>query len=358
MSFQTKLSLSDRKFQQSSGETLSLSGDSIFTGKVTINPRDGIVDGTDAVNKDYVDALSAETLQLSSQYTGATPSNIEVGGLAAGSQLTGNTLSKLFERILIKTFTPTFVPPSNTFAFDPSQPSLQEVGVTASTIGFSAGFNQGQINLQGSLENPRSGGANEFNYFGTGLPATQSTVNNVDSQSISNYVILQGSNTWSSSVDYDAGPQPLDSNGDDFDDPLSAGTTNPPQSVNINGIYPYFYGSSITKPTAGSTLLTTAQDKVVEGSDGSVSVNFNTGDPKYTWLAIPSTSTNKNGWIKNAVSFGSIDTSSPTSDKYVRTDDISVNSPNGLWNSINYDFYISEAVAIEASITFTNADQG
>jgi len=129
-----------------------------------------------------------------------------------------------------------------------------------------------------------------------------------------------------------------------------AGSVN--NSLVRTGIYPYFYGKGASHPSAGSTLLTTASSKQILPGSGDISVTFNTTGTEYTWIAIPSSYSNKITWYVNALDNGAIGTSSPSSDKYVRYENISVNSPDSLWNGILYDFYISENADIVDSITF------
>jgi len=59
-------------------------------------------------------------------YTGASPSNIDAGGMVSGTPLIGKTLSEIIEDIVTTVYTPTLVAPSNMFIDD--QTAIKEVG--------------------------------------------------------------------------------------------------------------------------------------------------------------------------------------------------------------------------------------
>lgn len=358
MAFSTKLNLSNNKFEQTTGSTLTLSGTTLIDGVegvIRYSETPPLDNGLDLVYKDYVDTVtnSGGTYNLSPEAA------ITLGGINAGDTLTGLTAFEILEDLLVPTLFPTLTAPSNTFSDD--QPAFLEVGTTASTINFTATFDRGSISPAYGTSGFRSGPANTYNYSDNGnvdqsLPATDASTTSPNSQSLTDVVILEGNNTWTSTVSYDAGEQPLDSDGGNFNSPLAAGTTGS-QSATISGVYPVFFGTSSTKPTAGSALLVGASKDVISNGalNGTITVDFNTSGAEFTWMAIPATATNKTVWWVTALSNGSIATSSPTSSKYVRTDGVSVNSPTGLWSGVNYDFYISEVSAIDTTVEFRNS---
>jgi len=263
-------------------------------------------------------------------YTGASPSNIDAGGMVSGTPLIGKTLSEIIEDIVTTVYTPTLVAPSNMFIDD--QTAIKEVGFIFGTINFTATFDRGLIT-------PAYGTSG----FRSGLPNTTALT---DNQSITNYSILLGSNTWTSSISYDIGEQPLDSAGGNFSTPLAAGTTGAVSNT-ITGIYPWFYGTvaGATRPTPNQALIDSGDiNKQVTSSVGTISVgNFNaTGE--WIWFAIPNISTSKtkwegsnspsnNGLIGGAVSGGG--------NLFPDPDVINIDSPTSLWSGINYKIYIS-----------------
>ena len=275
-------------------------------------------------------------------YTGATPSNIDAGGMVSGTTLTGKTLSELIEDIATTVYNPTLVAPSNLFTDD--QTATKEVGITLGTINFTATFDRGLITPPYGTSGFRSGSGNTYNYTGTDLPASVASTLATDLQTINNYVILAGANTWTSSVTHDIGEQPKDSAGGNYDSPYPAGTTGAAANT-ITGLYPWFYGKVAggVRPTANQALINSFDTKLVAASTGSIAANYNAVG-EWIWFAIPQASTSKikwegsnspsnNGAIGGAVSGGG--------NLFPDPDVVSINSPSAYWTSISYKIYIS-----------------
>jgi len=179
-------------------------------------------------------------------YTNSTPTpqpfpgNSPFDNIAAGTTFTNQTFEEMMNKMLYPTLNPTLTNPSSTFTL--SQSGFREVNETTA-LNFSSTFNQGSINPQyTSASNKRSGLPNTYNYTGTGVSSNTSTSLS-DSETVAAYTVLQGSQSWTGSVSYDAGVQPKDSVGGDFDSPLPAGTT-AAITRTINGVYPVFATSS------------------------------------------------------------------------------------------------------------------
>jgi hypothetical protein len=156
----------------------------------------------------------------------------------------------MFDALLYPELFPTLTAPSNTFAL--TQAGLQEIGATL-TLAFSAAFNRGSIDPAYGTDGFRSGLPNEYNYTGTGL-ADETSTSLTDSQSVVDYVVVSGVQSWTSSVDYDEGDQPLSSKGNNYLTALAAGTTSPAKSVSITGVYP-FYATTVAMGTVTKQTL-------------------------------------------------------------------------------------------------------
>lgn len=289
--------------------------------------------------------ITGTTEPLSLFYTGATPSNVTVGALNAGTTLTGKTLSEIFEQMLITTYTPTYVAPSSTFTENAA--TTYEYGCVIN-IDFEATLDRGSIDLDGSFQNYRSGVANCYYYTGPGLPSTVSSTALSDDQSISNFTISADTTTWDSCVGYDEGPQPLDSNGDPYDSPLPSGITSPIER-SVNGLYPYYFGTVASggapagsnRPSATNSLVT-GGTKVLQDSNGTIDINFSSTSDDYLWFAIPSGSTSKTCWYINALNNGDIGGGvSPACNLFPAFDPEDVCSAQGCWNDVPYKVYIS-----------------
>lgn len=181
--------------------------------------------------------------------------DLEVGALTAASILVaGTSLQDFAERLLTKTFTPTFTGPSGTLSVTISSvtnPSEVEVGTLGAT--YNVAFNRGSINgaLVGGIWNPaafqnfRSGVANNYTIIGVNNGTLTQLVS-------TDAVVNEGANTYASVVSYDQGPQPLNSKNQSFDSPLPAGSiSGGTLNRTVNGRRRMFYGAD-TSNTAPS----------------------------------------------------------------------------------------------------------
>lgn len=166
--------------------------------------------------------------------------DVTVGAVSAGDELSaGMNIEELRNRIFNQTFTPTFTNP--TFSLS-NNAGLREVGQSAN---FSATFNFNRGSINGALvggvwnpsisQNPRAGVATNYTFNYTG--GTASGTSNI--AGISGYVVQQGINTITATVTYAQGSQPIDSKGNNFDNPYPAGTS-PVQVTTFEGVYPLF----------------------------------------------------------------------------------------------------------------------
>lgn len=195
------------------------------------------------------------------------PGNSPFDNIATGTTFTNQTFEEMMNKMLYPTLNPTLTNPSSTFTL--SQSGFREVN-EITPLNFSSTFNQGSINPQyTSASNKRSGLPNTYNYTGTGVSNNASTSLS-DSETVATYTVLQGSQSWTGSVSYDAGVQPKDSVGGNFGSPLPAGTTSAITRT-ITGVYPVFATSSnlgtMTKQSLQS-MTTYVQVSLVTESGG------------------------------------------------------------------------------------------
>jgi len=202
--------------------------------------------------------------------------DLTVGGIDAGDTVpAGTTLQGFAEKLLSATFNPTFTAP--TLSLSTGLASQYEIGHQV-TVSLNANFNRGSINgdLVSSIWNPsvsqgfRAGPANEFtiNSVSTGL---------VNTLSILNYTIV-ASNSWSASVDHDAGPQPLDSKGNPYLTPLAAGTLTATSPTTF-GRRRYFWGTETNTiiPTTSAEIRNLSQSALNASNGTSFTINIPIG---------------------------------------------------------------------------------
>lgn len=182
---------------------------------------------------EWIEISYSKTL---SNYTSTT----EVGAITNGQVImAGTTFDDFVKLLLLKIYNPTFVAPSASLVATGLSANV-EVG-TIGNITLTATLNRGSINgnIVGGIWNPstfqnyRSGIANNYTINGSDLNLTNVLV-------LNNTQIISGANTWSTVIDYDAGSQPLNSNGDNYSTPLNAGSVS--SNATITGQRKYFYG--------------------------------------------------------------------------------------------------------------------
>ena len=188
--------------------------------------------------------------------------DVSLGGINAGDTLTeGMGLTALFTKLFSKTYYPTFIAPSATFTYTGISQNV-ECGIIAN-IGLTLNLDRGSIlgnKVNGiwnptNFQNQRSGIVNNYTINGTDLDL-------VNNRTLTDYHISQGVNTFTGSVDYNLGPQPLDSLGNNYLTPLESG--NITKTINVNGYRNAFYGTSISEtPLMESTEIRNLSGKLL-----------------------------------------------------------------------------------------------
>ena len=187
-----------------------------------------------------IDAVGGVT-----SYTNATPTpqnfpaNSPFDNIATGSTFSNQTFTQMMDQMLYPELFPSLSNPYNDFSL-PSQ-GLHEIAEVL-TLNFTSTFNRGTISPAYGTNGFRSGLPNAYVYRGTGLilisPFASTSLS--DTQSVVGYTVLSGSQSWTSTVDYDAGDQPLSSKGNAYNTALPAGSTSTNNTTTITGVYPPF----------------------------------------------------------------------------------------------------------------------
>ena len=280
----------------------------------------------------------------SSETTSDVTSTTTVGAINAGEIVpAGTNIQELTELLLNKTFYPTFVNPTFSLA---NNAGLREVG-SSFNVTLTFNFNRGQIlgKLDNGIWNPTM-----LQDYRAGI-ATSYLLNGVSGSNNSasfNVTTILGTNTLNGSVTYGIGVQPKDSKNNNYDSPLSSGTS-PIQSTFFEGIFPYFYYKStspITPAIMQSAIANGQATKVLASSTGTITIPF-AANGEYIAVAYPATSTTKTIWYVNALDNGEI----PGGLLGV-ANILPCNSPTNLWNNVNFKIHVSAGL-----ITQTNPIQ-
>lgn len=353
MAFFTRPDLNDIQFKQTTGSTLTLSGDTRINSTIGISINDGstyipliVTGGTNGKVWTYVNGKMILSDGTSGGiYNGTSPTTCTVGGLPSGSDISGCTISCIIQDILVPTQYPTLTNPTNVFTAA-GLSTIYEVGCTLNGEVKSV-FDRGGISPAYGTSGYRSGLPNkyEYNVFGTSIDVISTDM--CYDYSFPDHDIVYGINTIQNRVFYDEGEQPKDSKGCNYSSQLSAGCT-AYSSVNINGIYPYYYGkydagnvpSGQNRPVLDA-LSITGGSKVLLCSENTLCVNFNSNSYEYIWFAIPEFSTNKTKWYVNPLNNGNIGGGiTPGGNLFPEYCSVT-GVTTSLWSGVNYKLYLS-----------------
>lgn len=213
-------------------------------------------------------------------FTNATPTpqnfpgNSPFDNISSGTTFSQKTFTEMMNLMLYPELFPTLTNPSQTnFTLSPS--GFREIGeqFAIGAITLSSTFSRGSINPAYTTNGFRSGLPNAYIYTGGGnipTPQASTALSNSTSNTV-NYTVVQGNNNWTSAVSYDAGQQPLSSQGNNFNSPLPAGTTST-ITRQIKGVYPVFATtvniSTLTKQGLQSMTSNITVDVVTESGGG------------------------------------------------------------------------------------------
>jgi len=205
------------------------------------------------------------------------PGNSPFDNISSGTTFPspGKSFQEMMDLMLYPELFPSLTNPSQTnFTLSPS--GFREIGeqFAIGGITLSSTFSRGSINPAYGTNGFRSGLPNAYIYTGPGsVPTPQSSTSLTNSTATAAvYTIVQGAQSWTSRVAYDAGQQPLSSTGNNFNSPLPAGQTNNNLTRTITGVYPVFATtvniSTLTKQGLQSMTSNITVDVVTESGGG------------------------------------------------------------------------------------------
>ena len=211
----------------------------------------GKVDGRKALYANMNGTVD-NVLEYDTKEADATATVQALGGIPAGtkaSDLKGKPVSEILDTLIFPVVQPTYTNPSATISLKSTAttPTLQEVGATGASVptaeSFNYSFNRGAINIAGTKKQDRAGAETSHKFQCNGsdtLPTTLAT---------------RGQYKYKAIVSYAAGPQPLDSKGNETGTPLAAGSVNSNEVV-INVEYPYFANTAAADTLTKMALTT------------------------------------------------------------------------------------------------------
>lgn len=223
----------------------------IIDGKSAIRPLAGGNNITVSVNSSdniiTIDSSGGSGVYDTDLDSGLTMPE-KVGGYPAGtdvSSLYGDSIVNMFDNLLFPTVDPTYQLPSCVFdavVTSGEQSLLQMIGGIIN-VDFTSTLDKGEIDINGNFQDYRSGDASIFFYSdpsSDSLLVDTVAVSNLDTQSVTGFLVNEGEQSFIAYVNYKEGPQPINNKGENVDSPLVPGDTMPLQNITFEGVYPYF----------------------------------------------------------------------------------------------------------------------
>lgn len=342
MAFNTKIDLSDSKTYQATGQTLTLSGQTkIATGtglKYVTHPT--FTGSTQIVDKKYVDD-SIITATGSTVYTLQSPAAITVGGITAGTVLTGKTSNCLLQDILVPELFGTLT--DRVGSISSSASAIYEIGDSV-TFNITASFSRGCINPQYcSTSDKRVGAPNTYIFAGACIAGSYACTALSVIKPVTSYSILSGTQSWSVCTKYDAGVQPKGSKGTNFNSACLSGTT-AAASTSISGILPSYWGVNASGTITNAIIA--AGNKTVAAVGVSTPICFD-AVTQFLWFAAPvGTYTTKTKWWVCAANAGNI---GGIGELWKQQGTVAVTSADGCWAGCSFDVYVTCGITTTAA---------
>lgn len=211
----------------------------------------GKVDGRKALYANMNGTVD-NVLEYDTKEADATATVQALGGIPAGTKaadLKGKPVSEILDTLIFPVVQPTYSNPSATISLKSTSttPMLQEVGVTGASVptasSFNYSFNRGAISIAGTKKQDRAGEETSHKFQCNG------------SDTLPTEFATRGQYKYKAVVSYAAGPQPLDSKGNETGTPLAAGSVNSNEVV-INVVYPYFANTAAADTLTKMALTT------------------------------------------------------------------------------------------------------
>lgn len=199
-----------------------------------------------------VDGTVEDVLAYDTTEADATATVEDLGGIPAGTaaaDLKGKPVSEILDTLIFPVVNPTFVAPSASISLKSTAttPTLQEVGASGASVpvesSFNYSFNRGAINIAGTKKQDRAGAETSHKFQCNG------------SDTLPTEFAARGQYKYKAVVSHAAGPQPLDSKGNETGTPLAAGSVNSNEVV-INVEYPYLANTSAAGTLTKMALTT------------------------------------------------------------------------------------------------------
>lgn len=201
----------------------------------------------------FYEKIGSTDIELTMGETFTT--NIDVGGVKSGTVIDkDDNIMAVIKKMLTTVYYPTYNAPSANLSY--SAPALAKVGSNVSALAASVAFNAGAIMLQGTKQANRAGEATSFSIATSGAATDYTDTNDNGSFNMPALTrATKGNITVVGTVDYAEGPQPKDSNNENYGEPLGAGSVNT-STKTIEFILPFYHGVNASDAISDLTGMT------------------------------------------------------------------------------------------------------
>jgi len=328
------------------GATNAGAGTTIYSGTTSRNLVLNTIKGSGGTSVQKVGdeiIVCSTTASGSQQYSGETPSAVNLCGITIGYQLTGKTVSQIIQDLLVPELFQTSV----------GTPSTSVAATLTGTLEIGCSFSQtitptytaGAITplYQSTSPFTRGGAANDYSYAG---PSLSTGFFGCTSCVINPYVVTSGVQTWTVCTKYDAGSCIKGSKGTVNPSypticPLNSCTAN--GTATITGILPWFWGTSASGTITAS--IVTGGTKTVAVVGASTPITFN-AVTQYLWFAAPTgTYTTKTKWWVCAANAGII---GGTGELWKQQGTVAVTC-GSKWVGCSFDVYVTCGITTTAA---------
>lgn len=189
------------------------------------------------------------------ELTKAITSVMQVGGIDIGANYpVGTPIEDILSDMLEPVLYPMFTPPSASLSYGAN--TYYAIGSSVSAMSGTVTYNAGAITVNGTKQNDRGGAATGYAISTSGA-ATEYSDSSESSGAFSVPALTRatkGTIVVTGTVSYAQGPQPKDSKGNNYGEPLAAGSVTATKTLNF--IMPYYYGASNTSSISSLSGLT------------------------------------------------------------------------------------------------------
>jgi hypothetical protein len=291
-------------------------------------------------NEIIVSSLDATGSQ---EYSGETPSAVNLCGISIGYELTGKTVSCIIQDLLVPELFQTSVGTPST-SLSATLTGTREIGCAFSQL-LTPNYSAGAITPLYCTDNgtTRGGAANNYSYTG---PSVSEGFSGNSSCNIIGYVVTSGANTWGVCTRYDEGACVKGSKGTvnpSYPTVCAQDSCTAVGSASITGILPWYWGTKASSVISGADVA--AGTKTVANVAASTPIVFN-ATTEYLWFAAPAGTTAKTKWWVCAANAGDI---GGTGQLWAASCSVAVTSSSGCWIGCNFDVYVTCGITSTAA---------